>query len=162
MTAFRGISLAGPAAEPGLAAKLPNTLEDASMKKQRLVAGLALCCLVLVAVQPLSGQGDKGEKGLRSKAKVYVYPKKLTAKDKLSFGPGKEQKETIPIKGETTLIYVDLAPQARFAHDTQCILVSTNGARVVKGSWWMILNGEDLFRDGKDFKVEFPIGLSGK
>jgi hypothetical protein len=135
------------------------------MDKQRFFArfvGLAtfvFCCLVVLAVQSLSGQDDKGPP---SKAKVYVYPKKLTAKDKLSFGPGKDQKETIPIKGETTLIYVDLFPDARFAHETQCILVSTEGARVIKGSWWMILNGADLFRDGKDFKVEFPIDLSGK
>jgi hypothetical protein len=106
----------------------------------------------------LGGDG----KGPPSKAKVYVYPNKLTAKDKLSFCPGKDQKETIPIKGDTTLIYVDLAPDARFAHRTQCILVSTEGARVIKGEWWPILNGEDLFRDGKGYEVEFPIDLSGR
>ncbi len=135
------------------------------MKKHRLVAGLAviaICCLVVIAVQPLSGQGDKGEKGPPSKAKVYVYPKKVTAKDKLAFGPGKDGKE-IPIKAESTLIYVDLAPDARFAHGTQCILISTEGAQVTKGNWWLVLNGEPLFRgEEKEYKVDFPIDLSGK
>jgi hypothetical protein len=134
------------------------------MKLQRLVAGLAVvafCCLVLVAVQPLAGQGDKGEQGPTSKAKIYVYPKKVTAKDKLSFGPGKDGKE-IPIKGESTLIYVDLAPDARFAHGTQCILISTEGAQVTKGNWWLMLNGEPLFRgEEKDYKVDFPITVLG-
>lgn len=135
------------------------------------LATSALCCLVVLAVQSQSGQDEKRPrnedlnetiKGPPIKTKVYVYPKKLTPIDKLSFGPGKDQKETIPIKGETTLIYVDLVPDARFAHGTQCILVSKEGARVINGDWWLILNGEDLFRDGKDFKVDFPIGLSGK
>jgi hypothetical protein len=124
-----------------------------------LVVALAVFALILQGVPPLAAEQDKGPP---SKSKVYVYPKKLTDKDKLSFGPGKEQKETIPIKGETTLIYVDLAPDARFAHGTECILISADGTRVIKGSWWLVLNGEDLFRDGKEYKVDFPIDLSGK
>ena len=124
-----------------------------------IVAVLVVVGLMLRGAPPLAAEQDKDPP---SKAKVYVYPEKLTAKDKLSFGPGTEQKETIPIKGETTLVYVDLAPDARFAHPTQCILISTEGARVIKGSWWLVLNGEELFRDGKDFKVDFPIDLSGK
>src|SRR5262249_40276284 len=132
------------------------------MNKQRFLAGvamIALGCLVLAPVPPLSGQEEKGS---LTKAKVYVYPKMLTAKDKLAFGPGKEGKE-IPIKGESALIYVDLAPDARFAHGTECILISAEGAQVIKGSWWLILNGEALFRgEEKDFKVDFPINLSGK
>jgi hypothetical protein len=97
-----------------------------------------------------------------AKAKVYVYPQKLTAKDKLSFGPSEEQKETIPIKEESTLAYVDLAPDARFAHPTQCVLISTDGAQVIEGDWWLILNGMPLFRDEKGFKVDCPISLSGE
>ena len=123
------------------------------------LATLALCCLVVLGVQSLSGQGDKGSP---RKAKVYVYPKKLTAKDKLSFGPDKDQKVTIPIKGETTLIYVDLAPDARFAHPTQCVLISAGGARVIPGRWWLVLNGKPLFRDGKTVSVNFPVNLSGQ
>src|SRR5262249_2601859 len=51
--------------------------------------------------------------------------------------------------GESTLVYVDLAPDARFAHPTQCILISAGGARVIDGNWWLVLNGKPLFRDGK-------------
>lgn len=127
------------------------------------VAALAIVALPLRGAAPLAAEQDKAPPS--RKAKVYLYPRKLTPKDRLSFGPGKEQIEIIPIKGETTLIYVDLDPGARFAHGTQCILISTEGARVIKGSWWMILNGEELFREDKDVKqhqVDFPIDLSGK
>jgi len=122
-----------------------------------IVAVLAVIGLMLRGTPPLAAEQDKGPP---SKAKVYVYPEKLTAKDKLSFGP--EQKETIPIEGESTLVYVDLVPDAKFEHPTQCILISAKGAQVIKGNWWLVLNGKDLFRDGKDFKVDFPINLSGK
>ena len=94
------------------------------------------------------------------KAQVSVYSKKLTAADRLSFGPDNEQKSLISIKGETTLVYIDLAPDARFAHPTQCVLISTEGARVINGSWWLILNGKPLFRDGKTPPVDFPMNLS--
>jgi hypothetical protein len=100
----------------------------------------------LAAAQTTTGELRKG---YPARAKVFVYPDKLTAQDKLSFGPGNEQKATIPIQGESTLVYVDLAPDARFAHPTQCILISTDGARVLDGNWWLILNGKPLFRDGK-------------
>jgi hypothetical protein len=99
------------------------------------------------------------QEGAPVKAKVYVYPEKLTAKDKLSFGADDNEKNLIPIKGETTLIYVDLAPNARFAHPTQCILISADGARVIGGNWWLVLNCKALFRDGKDFQVTFPVNL---
>jgi hypothetical protein len=124
-----------------------------------LVAAAAAAVLLSRGASPLTAEPGGGPP---SNAEVYVYPEKLTPKDKLSFGPGNEQKKTIPIKRESTLIYVDLAPDARFAHPTQCILISTDGARVVNGNWWLILNGKPLFRDAKAFKVDFPIKLSGK
>lgn len=124
-----------------------------------IIAAVAVIGLMLRGAPPLAAEQDQSPP---SKAKVYVYPEKLTAKDKLSFGPGTEQKEIILIKGESTLVYVDLAPDARFAHATQCILISAEGARVIKGNWWLVLNGKGLFRDEKDFKVDFPINLSGK
>jgi uncharacterized Zn-binding protein involved in type VI secretion len=123
-----------------------------------IVAAVTFVARALHTPSPLAAQQD----GPPVSAKVYVYPEKLTAKDKLSFGPSEEQKKTIPIKGEATLVYVDLMPNARFAHPTQCILISTDGARVIKGDWWLILNGKPLFRDGKDLKVDFPMVLSGK
>ena len=119
-----------------------------------VLAGFGL----LLAGSSLTAQ----QEGAKSKAKVYVYPHKLTAADKLSFGPDNEQKVLIPIKGETTLIYVDLAPDARFAHPTQCLLISAGGARLIDGRWWLVLNGKPLFRDGKTTQVNSPVLLSGK
>lgn len=75
---------------------------------------------------------------------VYVHPKKLTAQDKLQ-----DHDTVIEIKGETTLIWVDLRPDARFTHPAEYILISAEGTRVVRGGWWPTLNGEALFRDGK-------------
>jgi len=124
-----------------------------------VIAALAIVALLRWGSPPLAAEKDKEPP---SKAKVFVYPQKLTAEDKLSFGPSEEQKETIPIKGESTLVYIDLAPDARFAHATQCVLISTDGAQVYKGDWWLILNGKPLFRGGKEFKVDFPINLPGK
>ena len=124
-----------------------------------IAAALAVVGLLLRGAPPLAAEPDKAPP---SRAEVYVYPVKLTAKDKLAFGGGAQQKETIPIKGETTLVYVDLHPGARWAHPTQCILISAEGAQVIKGFWWLVLNGKDLFRDGKGVKVDFPVTLSGK
>lgn len=92
-------------------------------------------------------------------AQVFVYPEKLTPKDRLAFA-----QKGLPIKitGETTLVWVDLAPGARFAHPTECVLISAEGTRVVKGDWWLVLNGKDLFRDGKGYTVGFPTLLAGK
>ena len=92
-------------------------------------------------------------------ARVFVYPEKLTPKDHLAFA-----QKGVPIKitGETTLVWVDLAPGARFAHPTECVLISAEGTRVVKGDWWLVLNGKDLFRDGKGYTAEFPVGLAGR
>jgi hypothetical protein len=122
----------------------PTMIRYTPFAKIAVLAVLAGFGLLLTG-SPLTAQKE----GARTRAKVYVYPHKLTATDKLSFGAGNDQKELIPIQGETTLIYVDLAPDARFAHPTQCILISAAGARVLDGQWWLVLNGQPLFRDGK-------------
>jgi uncharacterized Zn-binding protein involved in type VI secretion len=92
-------------------------------------------------------------------AQVYVYPEKLTPPDVLTFG---ESEMPIEIQGETTLVWVDLLPGARFGHPTECVLISAAGTRVVKGDWWLVLNGKTLFRDGKAYKSDFPVTLAGK
>jgi hypothetical protein len=124
-----------------------------------LAAALVLAVLTPRGAAPRAAEPSGGPPG---GANVYVYPKKLTPQDKLSFGHGSAQKKPIPIKKESTLVYVDLAPDARFAHPTQCILISADGAQVIHGDWWLVLNGKPLFRAGKGFKVDFPIPLSGK
>jgi hypothetical protein len=79
-----------------------------------------------------------------SKPKVFIYPMKLSSQDQLLDGQTK-----IEITNETTLVWVDLMPEARFGHPTEYLLISARGTRVVKGDWWPTLNGKDLFRDGK-------------
>jgi hypothetical protein len=76
-----------------------------------------------------------------SSPKVFVYPGKLTSKDRLFDGSTR-----IEITGETTLVWVDLMPDARFGHPTEYLLISAGGTRIVQGDWWPTLNGKDLFR----------------
>ena len=64
---------------------------------------------------------------LPHRAVVHVYPEKLTAKDTLVDGPSGKR---IEIGGETTLIWVDLAPDARYAHDTEYVLITARGTQV--------------------------------
>jgi len=114
-----------------------------------LLVGLAC----LLSTQPLAAQVQKDV--FPPRANLYVYPDKLTDKDKLTDGTV----SPIEIKSETTLIWVDLVPDARFAHPTEYILISPEGSRIVKGSWWPVLNGKALFRDGKSYKADFPVSL---
>jgi hypothetical protein len=106
-----------------------------------------------------SSEAQEADAARTKKAQVFVHSEILTEGDKLSDGANKTP---IEIKGETTLIWVDLMPEARFAHPTEYILVSGEGTRIVKGQWWPHLNGKDLFRDGKSSKFETPITLKRK
>src|SRR5262249_19854234 len=121
-----------------------------------LWAALAVVCAAACGWRAAPAQGGGG---FPKKAHVFVHPHKLTATDRLTDG---KTGKAIEIKSETTFIWVDLAPDARFAHGTEYVLISAEGTRVVKGQWWPVLNGKDLFRDGKTTQVEFPIKLSAK
>lgn len=92
-------------------------------------------------------------------AVAHVYPEKLTAADVLLDG---KKGKRIEITGETTLIWVDLYPDARYQHDTEYVLISPRGTRVVRGGWWPHLNGKDILRGEKGAPVEFPITVSEK
>jgi hypothetical protein len=50
-------------------------------------------------------------------------------------------------------------PDARFAHPTQHVLISSNGVQVEKTEWWPVLNGKDIFRDGKTTSIASPIAV---
>jgi hypothetical protein len=124
---------------------------------RRVFIVLVSVCLVCLAGQHLIADEDKDT--VPPKANVFVYPKKLTERDQLADGP---KGRTIEIKTETTLIWVDLAPDYRFAHPTEYVLISARGTRIVKGHWWPALNGKPLFRDGSSYKADFPVKLVGK
>lgn len=89
----------------------------------------------------------------RPVARVFQYHATLKSDDKLQDG---ENGSAITLDGETTLIWIDRMPEARYAHPTEYVLISGKGTRVVKGDWWPMLNGKPLFRDGQKFQIAFP------
>src|SRR4051794_38830881 len=101
-------------------------------------------------------EADQGTEVPR-KAVVHAYPHKLTPRDKLTDGPNGR---VIEITAETTLIWVDLHPDARYAHDTQYVLISPRGTRVVDGQWWPVLNGKPVLRGERPADVRFPVELA--
>jgi hypothetical protein len=95
-----------------------------------------------------------GEKAYpRDPARVFVHPVPLSPADELTDGASGER---IAIKEQTSLVWVDLYPNARYSHPTQYILVSASGTRVIDGSWWPVLNGKPLFRDAKTASADAP------
>lgn len=105
----------------------------------------------------VAGEDESVPKAPR-KAIVHIHPQTLSDKDVLKDG---EHGDRIDLAGATTLIWVDLMPDARFAHPTEYVLISAEGTRVVKGNWWPHLNGRDVLRGDEGTKVESPIRLGG-
>src|SRR5580658_4201477 len=126
---------------------------------RRTLIGVAMIVLSLcMSHHTLRSQDQEKEAFDKPKANVFVYSQKLTATDKLVDGLSATN---IPIKGETTLIWVDLAPDQHFTHPTQYVLIDVDGARTVPGHWWPVLNGNQLFRKTTPYTVEFPIKMVG-
>ena len=111
------------------------------------VFGVFLVVLFSLLLYDPTGLQGVEVKSAAVKTTVFVYPHKLTSKDVL-LADGKNGK-AIPIKSNSTLIWVDHNPGARFAHPTEFLLISEKGTQVIKGTWWPILNGKDLFRGEK-------------
>ena len=111
----------------------------------RILPGLTTLVVLVIASNWLAavGRADPAD-APPSTPKVFIYPMKLSSQDRLLDGHTK-----IEITDETTLVWVDLMPEARFGHPTEYLLISASGTRIVKGDWWPTLNGKDLFRDGK-------------
>src|SRR5438270_7335465 len=109
--------------------------------KQPLVhVALAVAALLLATTHVRSAADPQR---IPRKSVVHIYPHKLTAQDKLVDGLSAK---TIEITAETTLIWIDRAPGARYAHDTEYVLISPGETRVIKGQWWPTLNGKDILR----------------
>ncbi|MDL1979455.1 MAG: hypothetical protein LWX52_15435 [Deltaproteobacteria bacterium] len=72
---------------------------------------------------------------------VYMFPHELTSDDKLQDGSSGEQ---FKLADNTLLIWVDQHPEAKFAHPTVYILISSDGTRVEHGMWWPVLNGKQI------------------
>lgn len=89
----------------------------------------------------------------RPVVRIFQHHATLKAADKLQDG---DNGPAIVLDGETTLIWIDRMPEARYAHPTEYVLISGKGTRVVKGDWWPVLNGRPLFRDEQKFQITFP------
>jgi hypothetical protein len=133
-------------------------LQDELMTRRKLMAAGAAVLSVFGWDGPLSAEGNDDESNPSAHPPiVHIHPDLLTAKDRLTFGPRSKE---IPLKSPTLLLWIDLRPRARFAHPTQIVLISAEGARVEKGDWWPTLNGQDLFREDMIRKVSSPMVLS--
>lgn len=127
------------------------------MRHGVLRGGLVAVAVTLSAA--LAGPREttaQDSKEVPKEARVFVYPEVVTAGDKLSDG----RDRPIEITGPTTLVWIDRMPEARYEHPTQYVLISSTGTRVVEGGWWPVLNGKDLFRNGKPTTVKLPMVLS--
>lgn len=88
---------------------------------------------------------------------VYIYPFPLAAKDQLVDGPDGKPFE---LAGETILAWVDLQPNAKFAHPTLYVLISGNEARVLPGQWWPVLNGKRILSGASpSYTIQMPFVL---
>ena len=90
--------------------------------------------------------------------RIHIYPHELTRADRLVDGP---VGRPILIYSPSLLIWVDMLPQALFAHPTAYILISKPKSRVEKGEWWPILNRKRiLFGEQNSLGVISPYTLN--
>jgi len=89
--------------------------------------------------------------------KAYFYPHLMDAQDILQDGQsGKKFKLT----KNTSLIWVDLAPDLFFAHKTVYILVSPGKIRIKRGEWWPVLNGKTiLYQENGQYAFISPFDI---
>jgi len=87
---------------------------------------------------------------------IYFYPHELNPGDELQDGP---LGGGIRIEDQSLLIWVDLAPGFRFAHETKYILISLlGGTRIIEGNWWPVLNEKMiLYGEKKKYAVVSPL-----
>ena len=72
---------------------------------------------------------------------VHFYPQALVSQDTLTDGP---DGRNFRIAEDTFLVWVDLAPDTFFAHETCYILISKDGIRIKRGKWWPVLNSKRI------------------
>jgi len=77
---------------------------------------------------------------------VHFYPQTLVPRDILTDGL---DGRAIRITEDTFLVWVDLAPEMFFEHETCYILISKNRIRIKKGRWWPVLNRKRLVMGGQ-------------
>lgn len=89
--------------------------------------------------------------------RVHIHPQPLHADDVLTDGPSEK---AMLLEDDTLLIWIDLLPEAYFAHPTAYLLISRNRTRYEKGDWWPQLNGRPiLFGDINPVGIISPFRL---
>lgn len=101
-----------------------------------------------------------------NKIVIHVYPHELNSLDQLTDGPAEP---LFKMDDNCLLIWIDLLPDAYFAHPTAYILVSKESIRAEHGNWWPILNGKRILYGEQNktgiispFKVSSNVGSLGK
>ena len=72
---------------------------------------------------------------------VYIYTHELTSKDILKDGT---TSTVFKLGNNTLLVWIDLAPGAKFEHATLYLLISDQSIMVNKGKWWPVLNTKTI------------------
>jgi len=75
---------------------------------------------------------------------TYIYPIELKKGDMVSDG---KYGSSIKIESDTLFIWIDLMPDARFAHPTKYIFIRDHKDQPVlvhDGQWWPYLNGNSI------------------
>jgi hypothetical protein len=107
----------------------------------------------------LAGTPPKDKKAVAGQIHVFIYPYELVPGDKLEDGPVGNA-TSFAVKSETLLVWMDLLPEAKFAHPTRYVLISASGIIVEDGQWWPVLNGRPILRRVNTAGVRGPVVLS--
>lgn len=90
---------------------------------------------------------------------IHVYPHELSSQDQLGDGPAEQ---LFKLEDNCLLVWVDLLPEAYFAHPTAYILISREHIHTEHGSWWPMLNGKRiLYGEKNKMGIISPFEVSG-
>jgi len=93
---------------------------------------------------------------------IHVYPHELDSQDRLSDGP---EEGLFNLDDNCLLVWIDLLPEAYFAHPTAYILISRGGIRSEQGNWWPVFNGKRILygeRNKTGIISPFRVSISGE
>ncbi len=108
------------------------------------------------------GMGSGGGKSLDIKPlprriDVYCHPHPLSSQDVLTDGDHSAGNKPFKFDEGSILVWIDLQPEARFAHSTAYVFFHKGESRMEKGGWWPVLNGKKiLYGESEPFSINFP------
>jgi len=89
---------------------------------------------------------------------LYIYPEELQPNDVLT------EEMTgcrFPVNQDTFFAWIDMLPQAYFAHPVTYLIIQDDGAIIIADSqWWPNLNGKTILqKDAAAYSIPFPFVL---